>query len=136
MEFSLGVFFFFLNDPAPPEFSPFPLPAVFPLGPGGGGGAGGPFGGVLGAAAGALLGDRYHRQAQASAALAADLHHSEAERSRLSQNVAQLDGSLTQAQARGAQLDRSEEHTSELQSQSISYAVFCLEKKKNHNNPS
>src|SRR2546430_13650533 len=25
---------------------------------------------------------------------------------------------------------RSEEHTSELQSQSISYAVFCLEKKK------
>src|SRR5205085_7841222 len=29
---------------------------------------------------------------------------------------------------------RSEEHTSELQSQSISYAVFCLKKKnKNHN---
>src|SRR2546430_10192823 len=26
---------------------------------------------------------------------------------------------------------RSEEHTSELQSQSISYAVFCLKKKKN-----
>src|SRR2546427_7729323 len=26
--------------------------------------------------------------------------------------------------------DRSEEHTSELQSQSISYAVFCLKKKK------
>src|SRR2546430_4246819 len=61
--------------------------------------AGGPFGAVLGAAAGALLGDRYHRQAQASAALAAHLHHSEAERSRPSQSVAQLDGSLTQAQA-------------------------------------
>src|SRR2546430_12853486 len=29
---------------------------------------------------------------------------------------------------------RSEEHTSELQSQSISYAVFCLKKKK-HNTP-
>src|SRR2546427_6699870 len=28
--------------------------------------------------------------------------------------------------------DRSEEHTSELQSQSISYAVFCLKKKKNN----
>ena len=60
--------------------------------------AGGPVGAVLGAAAGALLGDRYHRQAQSSAALAADLDHSEAERSRLSRSVAQLDGSLTQAQ--------------------------------------
>src|SRR5688572_31273708 len=35
----------------------------------------------------------------------------------------QIDGRLT--------ADRSEEHTSELQSQSISYAVFCLKKKKN-----
>src|ERR1700732_2661458 len=52
--------------------------------------AGGPVGAVLGAAAGALLGDRYHRQAQSSAALAADLDHSEAERSRLSQRVAPL----------------------------------------------
>src|SRR3546814_8946536 len=32
-------------------------------------------------------------------------------------------------------LGRSEEHTSELQSlMRISYAVFCLKKKKNHNN--
>src|SRR2546430_13478926 len=31
-------------------------------------------------------------------------------------------------------LPRSEEHTSELQSQSISYAVFCLKKKKNKPN--
>lgn len=60
--------------------------------------AGGPVGAVLGAAAGALLGDRYHRQAQSSAALAADLDHSEAERSRLSRSVAQLGDSLTQAQ--------------------------------------
>src|SRR3712207_9273609 len=29
--------------------------------------------------------------------------------------------------------DRSEEHTSELQSANISYAVFCLKKKKKHN---
>jgi outer membrane protein OmpA-like peptidoglycan-associated protein len=52
--------------------------------------AGGPVGAVLGAAAGALLGDRYHRQAQSSAALAADLDHSEAERSRLSQQTEEL----------------------------------------------
>src|SRR3546814_4185974 len=32
--------------------------------------------------------------------------------------------------------ERSEEHTSELQSlMRISYAVFCLKKKKHHNNP-
>ena len=76
--------------------------------------AGGPVGAVLGAAAGALLGDRYHRQAQSSAALAADLDHSEAERSRLSLSVAQLDGSLTQAQAHGAQLDQTLQQTDEL----------------------
>src|SRR2546427_3168209 len=33
-------------------------------------------------------------------------------------------------QMRSASFMRSEEHTSELQSQSISYAVFCLKKKK------
>jgi outer membrane protein OmpA-like peptidoglycan-associated protein len=76
--------------------------------------AGGPVGAVLGAAAGALLGDRYHRQAQSSAALAADLGHSEAERNRLSESVAQLDGSLTQAQAHGAQLDQTLQQTDEL----------------------
>src|ERR1017187_375034 len=32
---SLYVFFFFLNDPAPPEFYPLPLPALLPLGKGG-----------------------------------------------------------------------------------------------------
>jgi len=49
-----------------------------------------------------------------SAALAADLDHSEAERSRLSESVAQLDGSLTQAQAHGAQLDQTLQQTDEL----------------------
>src|SRR3712207_7621552 len=33
----------------------------------------------------------------------------------------------------GLQSSRSEEHTSELQSRNISYAVFCLKKKKNPN---
>src|SRR5256885_15322593 len=28
---SIAFYFFFLNDPAPPEFSPLPLPAAFPL---------------------------------------------------------------------------------------------------------
>src|ERR1700682_5878715 len=55
---------------------------------------GGPVGAVLGAAAGALLGDRYHRQAQSWAAL-------EAERSRLSQSVAQLDQTLQQTEELG-----------------------------------
>src|SRR6266478_6728971 len=66
--------------------------------------AGGPVGAVLGAAAGALLGDRYHRQAQSSAALAADLDHSEAERSRLSENVAQLDQTLQQTEELGLEV--------------------------------
>src|SRR5256885_11515311 len=30
---SLIIFFFFLNDPAPPEFSPLPLPAPLPIPP-------------------------------------------------------------------------------------------------------
>jgi outer membrane protein OmpA-like peptidoglycan-associated protein len=76
--------------------------------------AAGPFGAVAGAAAGALLGDRYHRQAQSKAALAADLERSEAERGRLSASVAQLDGSLTRAQAHGVQLDQTVQNTDEL----------------------
>lgn len=76
--------------------------------------AAGPVGAVLGAAAGALLGDRYHRQAQARAALAADLDHSEAERARLTQSVAQLDSTLTQARAHGTQLDQTLQQTDEL----------------------
>src|SRR5256885_5041404 len=31
---SHSFFFFFLNDPAPPKISPFPLPAPLPIGPG------------------------------------------------------------------------------------------------------
>jgi outer membrane protein OmpA-like peptidoglycan-associated protein len=66
--------------------------------------AAGPIGAVVGIAAGAMLGDRYHRQAQSRAALAADLERSETERAELVQNVAQLDGSLSQERARSAEL--------------------------------
>src|SRR5215831_16360374 len=58
--------------------------------------AGGPIGAVVGMGIGALLGDRYHRQAQASAALSADLEHSEAERSRLTESTASLGRTLSQ----------------------------------------
>ena len=58
--------------------------------------AGGPIGAALGAGIGALLGDRYHRQAQASAALSADLEHSESERTRLSTSTAALGQTLRQ----------------------------------------
>src|SRR5688572_33511934 len=40
-------------------------------------------------------------------------------------------GAAGEIRLHGVPRRRSEEHTSELQSQSISYAVFCLKKKKN-----
>lgn len=66
--------------------------------------AAGPIGAVVGTAAGALMGDRYHRQAQSRAALAADLERSETQRAELLHNVAQLDGSLSEARAHSAEL--------------------------------
>jgi outer membrane protein OmpA-like peptidoglycan-associated protein len=66
--------------------------------------AAGPIGAVVGTAAGALLGDRYHRQSQSRAALAADLERSETQRAALLHNVAQLDGSLSEAHAHSAEL--------------------------------
>jgi outer membrane protein OmpA-like peptidoglycan-associated protein len=76
--------------------------------------AAGPVGAVVGASAGALIGDGFHRQAKARAALAQDLNKSEAERARLLQSVARLDGSLSQAQARSAQLDATLQHADQL----------------------
>jgi outer membrane protein OmpA-like peptidoglycan-associated protein len=76
--------------------------------------AGGPVGAVVGVAAGALLGDHYHRQAQAKAALARDLDKSEAERDRLSANLAQLDTSLTAVRAHSEQLDATVQRANEL----------------------
>jgi len=80
--------------------------------------AAGPFGAVVGAGAGALIGERFHRQAKARQALARDLKRSEAERARLSETVARLDGSLSQAlsqaRARGERLDTTLQHADEL----------------------
>jgi outer membrane protein OmpA-like peptidoglycan-associated protein len=66
--------------------------------------AAGPVGAMVGVATGAILGDRYHRQAQSSAVLAEDLKQSETQRAELVHNLAQLDGSLSQARARSAEL--------------------------------
>src|SRR5256885_16960658 len=65
--------------------------------------AGGPVGAIFGAAAGAWLGDRYHKQAVARSELAAGLSKSEGDRTRLSQNVTELNGSLAHEQERGEQ---------------------------------
>jgi len=73
---------------------------------------GGPVGAVIGA--GALLGDRYHRQAQSGAALSRDLDQSEAERARLAHDLTQRSGSLAQAQARGEQLDTALQRTDQV----------------------
>jgi outer membrane protein OmpA-like peptidoglycan-associated protein len=67
--------------------------------------AGGPVGAVIGATAGGLLGDRYHKERQIKAALAADLRRSEAERTRLATSVTELNGSLAESQTQGAQLE-------------------------------
>jgi outer membrane protein OmpA-like peptidoglycan-associated protein len=77
--------------------------------------AGGPIGAIVGAAAGAWLGDRYHKQVTTNTTLASDLSKSEAERTRLAQNVTQLSGSLSDAQARSAKLDEALKITDELQ---------------------
>jgi outer membrane protein OmpA-like peptidoglycan-associated protein len=66
--------------------------------------AAGPIGAVVGGAAGALIGDHYHRQAQSKAALAADLERSESQRAALVHDVAQLNGSLSDARAQNADL--------------------------------
>jgi len=76
--------------------------------------AAGPFGAVAGAAAGALLGDRYHRQAQSSAALREELRRSEAQRTDLADDVARLDGSLSQVRAHSAELGETISHTDQL----------------------
>jgi len=76
--------------------------------------AAGPVGAVLGAAAGALLGDHYHRQSQTAAALTAQLKRSEGERATLSDSVAQLDDSLSQARAHGDELTAELAHTDQL----------------------
>jgi len=77
--------------------------------------AGGPVGAIVGAAAGAWLGDRYHKQLVARKELATGLDKSEKDRTRLAQNVTELNGTLAQSQERGEQLDLALSHTDELQ---------------------
>jgi outer membrane protein OmpA-like peptidoglycan-associated protein len=76
--------------------------------------AGGPIGAVVGLTAGVILGDRYHRQKEASAALASNLGQTEAERAQLAQHVAELDTILNAAQARDALKDQALRQTDEL----------------------
>jgi outer membrane protein OmpA-like peptidoglycan-associated protein len=76
--------------------------------------AGGPIGAVVGLTAGVILGDRYHRQKTASAALASDLGQSESERSQLAQHVAELDTTLNKAQARDALQDHALQQANDL----------------------
>jgi outer membrane protein OmpA-like peptidoglycan-associated protein len=77
--------------------------------------AGGPIGAIVGAAVGGWLGDRYHKQAVARGELAAGLDKSERDRTRLAQNVTELNGSLAHEQEHGEQLDLALQHTDELQ---------------------
>jgi outer membrane protein OmpA-like peptidoglycan-associated protein len=77
--------------------------------------AGGPVGAIFGAAAGAWIGDRYHKQEVAKKALASDLSQSEAQKTALSQNVTDLNTSLSQERAKGEKLDLALKNTDELQ---------------------
>jgi outer membrane protein OmpA-like peptidoglycan-associated protein len=74
----------------------------------------GPVGAVIGAGAGAALGDRMHRQAQSSAALARQLDETRGERTRLAHDLTQREASLAQSQARGQQLDEALQHTDQV----------------------
>jgi outer membrane protein OmpA-like peptidoglycan-associated protein len=77
--------------------------------------AGGPIGAIVGAAAGAWFGDRYHKQIVARQEMAAGLDKSEHDRTRLAQNVTDLNTSLAHEQERGEQLDLALQQTDELQ---------------------
>ncbi|MGH8139372.1 MAG: OmpA family protein [Steroidobacteraceae bacterium] len=79
--------------------------------------AGGPIGAFVGAAAGAWLGDRYHRQAAARTALSDDLGKAQSDRTRLAQNVTELNGSLAREQERGEQLDLALSRTDEVETE-------------------
>jgi outer membrane protein OmpA-like peptidoglycan-associated protein len=77
--------------------------------------AGGPIGAVVGGAAGAMLGDHYHKQQVKNAALTGDLSKIEKERTSLSKNVADLNGSLSQTQQLATKLDETVSRTDQLE---------------------
>jgi outer membrane protein OmpA-like peptidoglycan-associated protein len=79
--------------------------------------AGGPVGAIFGAAAGAWIGDRYHKQVVAKKELAGDLSQSEAQRTALTQSVAELNASLASARVKNDQLDLTLKNTDELETE-------------------
>ena len=79
-----------------------------------GGAAAGPVGAVIGLAVGALLGERYHRQAQASAALAEQLKQSEAQRAPATPSHLAASRCRRAARARGDELAGQLGHTDQL----------------------
>jgi outer membrane protein OmpA-like peptidoglycan-associated protein len=76
--------------------------------------AGGPVGAVVGLGVGVVIGETYHRQQQSRAALQSELQQSEVQRTQLNASIANLDTSLSQAEARNEQLDQTLQHTDEL----------------------
>lgn len=77
--------------------------------------AGGPIGAIVGAAAGAWAGDRYHRQVAAHQDAVMSLNQSEAERTRLAQNLTELHGTLSHEQDQLQKLDQALDATNEVQ---------------------
>src|SRR2546430_13154210 len=108
-------FFFFLMDPAPPEFSPLPLPDALPIWPH------------------ARAGPHPHQCVQCSAL--GELERAASLRASvlLAFDHPRIAGEKPAALEGGTQVRRSEEHTSELQSQSNLVCRLLLEKKNNRN---
>src|SRR5256885_2884691 len=109
----LYLFFFFLNDPAPPEISPLPLPAALPTP--------------------AIRQERPHTQPHLPIRAIANHHRLAA----LRQVHLLFDGRAAGGPLPGGAgvvretIERSEEHTSELQSPCNLVCRLLLEKKKN-----
>src|SRR2546430_2934473 len=112
MRITQCLFFFFLNDPAPPEISPLPLPAALPISP-----------------------TSLFARPDVRGRIAAELVDAVAARRTVDPTAAFDELLLDVRPFRGDEhlviaLYRSEEHTSELQSQSNLVCRLLLEKKK------
>src|SRR2546430_13413234 len=108
----LMCFFFFLNDPAPPEIYPFPLPAALPI-------------------SHALCRRPAAAPAPSGELLAQGLAVEPLERHPWHVDAVGRQVGYARVQDRDdARVSRSEEHTSELQSQSNLVCRLLLEKKK------
>src|SRR5256886_14292174 len=113
------VFFFFLNDPATPEISPFPLHAPLPILP-------------WGAGSGGIYGSGSSRRSRPRPACAARRRTSSRSpgSTRVRARVVVCTRAASHTVPTGFSGVRSEEHTSELQSQSNLVCRRLLEKKK------